>query len=115
MTQDPETARTSGITGSGRARGAPHPGHHGQEHAPEVRDHEPLIALTDGADGLSAYRAILGDLCSFLSNSGKVILEIGPTQGETVAQMMTATGLVDVQIFKDLDHRDRVVMGQRTD
>lgn len=83
--------------------------------SPEVRDHEPLIALTDGADGLSAYRAILGDLCSFLSNSGKVILEIGPTQGETVAQMMTATGLVDVQIFKDLDHRDRVVMGQRTD
>lgn len=83
--------------------------------SPEVRDHEPLIALTDGADGLSAYRAILGELCSFLSNSGKVILEIGPTQGETVAQMMTATGLVDVQIFKDLDNRDRVVMGQRTD
>jgi release factor glutamine methyltransferase len=82
--------------------------------SPEVREHEPRIALTDGADGLSAYREILTHLFGFLSLSGTVILEIGPTQGHAVARMMTETGLTGVQIVKDLDNRDRVVMGQRT-
>lgn len=76
---------------------------------PEVRDHEPRMALTDDADGLTAYRAIAAGVCDHLAPQGRVLLEIGPTQGQAVAGMLAAAGLQDISILKDLDGRDRVV------
>ena len=78
----------------------------------EVRDHEPQMALTDGADGLTAYRIICAGVRDFLASSGRVLVEIGPTQGAAVGDMMRAAGLVDVAILPDLDGRDRVVFGR---
>lgn len=78
----------------------------------EVRDHEPQMALTDGADGLSAYRQICAGLAPHLAANGRVMVEIGPTQGPAVAQMMRETGLRDVSVLPDLDGRDRVVFGR---
>ncbi|MCG7623398.1 peptide chain release factor N(5)-glutamine methyltransferase [Epibacterium sp. Ofav1-8] len=80
----------------------------------EVRDHEPQMALTDGADGLSAYRLICAGLGQHLAQGGRVMVEIGPTQGAAVAQMMRAQGLVDVVVLPDLDGRDRVVSGRKS-
>ncbi|MCG7626281.1 peptide chain release factor N(5)-glutamine methyltransferase [Epibacterium sp. MM17-32] len=80
----------------------------------EVRDHEPQMALTDGADGLSAYRLICAGLGRHLAQGGRVMVEIGPTQGAAVAQMMRAQGLVDVVVLPDLDGRDRVVSGRKS-
>lgn len=76
--------------------------------APEVRDHEPRIALTDNADGLSAYRIIAARAAEFLRPQGRILLEIGPTQGAAVLQMLCAGGLGAACIHKDLDGRDRV-------
>lgn len=78
----------------------------------EVRDHEPQMALTDGGDGLSAYRIICAGVRDFLANKGRVLVEIGPTQGAAVRDMMRAAGLVDVTVLPDLDGRDRVVFGR---
>lgn len=78
----------------------------------EVRGHEPEIALTDGADGLSAYRAISQQVAEYLAPGGRVLLEIGPTQGAQVAEMLRTAGLVDVRVLPDLDGRDRVVFGR---
>ncbi len=78
----------------------------------EVREHEPQMALTDGADGLSAYRLICAGLGRHLAQGGRVLVEIGPTQGAAVAEMMRAAGLVDVTVLPDLDGRDRVVLGR---
>jgi len=72
---------------------------------------EPRMALTDGADGLTAYRAIVAGAPARLAPGGRLMLEIGPTQGPAVRALMQAAGLERVRIAPDLDGRDRVVIG----
>jgi len=79
------------------------------ELAPDVRKYEPRLALTDEGDGLGAYRAIAAGLSDHLKPGGRVLLEIGPTQGAAVSGMLTAAGLENVDVLPDLDGRDRVV------
>lgn len=79
---------------------------------PEVRLHEPRMALTDEGDGLSAYRIITADAPAHLEPGGRLMVEIGPTQGQAVARMMQDAGLTRIHILPDLDGRDRVVSGQ---
>ncbi|MFZ5751534.1 MAG: peptide chain release factor N(5)-glutamine methyltransferase [Pseudomonadota bacterium] len=81
--------------------------------APEVRDWEPRAALTPGGDGLDAYRAIAAGARARLVPGGRILLEIGPTQGSAVRDLLRAAGLDGVAIRRDLDGRDRVVEAQR--
>ncbi len=81
--------------------------------APEVEHFDPKIALTDSLDGLSAYRRIAAQAPVHLAPGGRLIVEIGPTQGAAVSDLFRAAGLIDVVIHKDLDGRDRVVAGER--
>ena len=77
--------------------------------APEVRDHDPAEALTDGADGLSAYRAIAAGAFDHLTPGGRLIVEIGPTQAAEVTALFRAAGLETIAVHPDLDGRDRAV------
>ncbi|WP_282093253.1 peptide chain release factor N(5)-glutamine methyltransferase [Epibacterium ulvae] len=86
-----------------------------EELSDEVRRYEPEMALTDGADGLEAYRLIARDVLQYLAQGGRVMVEIGPTQGADVSQLFSEAGLVDVRVIPDLDGRDRVVYGKRAD
>jgi release factor glutamine methyltransferase len=81
---------------------------------PEVRLHEPRIALTDEADGLTAYRKIAAGAAARLRQGGRLMVEIGPTQAEAVSQMMQSAGLSDVRVIPDLDGRDRVVVARKS-
>lgn len=76
---------------------------------PEVRDHDPRIALTPGGDGLDAYRAIAKGAGARLTPGGRLMVEIGPTQAEAVSGLFAAAGLQDLRVLPDLDRRDRVV------
>ena len=78
----------------------------------EVRDHEPDTALTDGGDGLGAYRVICAGAGDYLKAGGRLAVEIGPTQGAAVSAMMARAGLVGIEVLHDLDGRDRVVLGR---
>ena len=78
--------------------------------SPEVL-REPRKALTDGGDGLGAYREICGGLAAHLRPGGRAIVEIGPTQGTAVRALFAAAGLEDVRVHPDMDGRDRVVEG----
>lgn len=78
--------------------------------APEVRDWEPRGALTPGGDGLGAYRAIAAGAGARLMAGGRLVLEIGPSQGRAVASLLVAEGFPDPDIRRDLDGRDRVVV-----
>ena len=78
--------------------------------SPEVRLFEPRLALTDGADGLTAYRAITAGALAHLTPGGRLMVEIGPTQGRAVVALMAAAGLQRIDILPDLDGRDRVVV-----
>ena len=80
---------------------------------PEVRDHEPRIALTDEADGLTAYRMITAGAPAHLTSGGRLIVEIGPTQAQAVSLMMQNAGLQQIRVIPDLDGRDRVVEGRK--
>ncbi len=75
----------------------------------EVRRHEPEMALTDGGDGLGAYRAIAADVAGHLAPGGRLLVEIGPSQAEAVCALLSKAGLSDIAVVQDLDGRDRVV------
>ena len=77
--------------------------------APEVRGQEPRIALTDEADGLTAYRRIAAGALDHLKPDGRLLVEIGPTQAADVRAIFEAAGLEVVAVHPDLDDRDRVV------
>ena len=83
--------------------------------SPEVVQWEPQMALTDNADGLTHYRQIVRQAVPLLLPNGRLIFEIGPTQGAAVSQMMIDEGLCRVQVNLDLDGRERVVSAQHAD
>lgn len=78
----------------------------------EVRKYEPEMALTDGGDGLEAYRQITASVRDYLTPAGRVLVEIGPTQGAQVSKLFEEAGLIQVQVLRDFDGRDRVVSGK---
>lgn len=79
----------------------------------EVRDHEPLVALSPGADGLSVIRRLLNDGPDFLKPKGHLIMEIGFDQGETVQNLIDAKFWRLVEIRPDLQSIPRIVVVQR--
>ena len=81
---------------------------------PEVRDHEPRMALTDEADGLTCYRTIIAAAPDYLTEGGHLLVEIGPTQGPAVSAMFAAQGFAEIRVIADLDGRNRVVFGQKS-
>jgi len=80
---------------------------------PELRDHEPRMALTDERDGLSAYRTIARDAPGYLTASGVVLAEIGWQQGSDVRRIFEAQGWADIAILPDLGGKDRVLRASR--
>lgn len=78
----------------------------------EVKDHEPMIALDGGADGLDFYKEIIKDSSICLKKEGILMLEIGHDQKEALLKMMEETGAFNKTLcLKDLAGRDRIVVG----
>lgn len=78
---------------------------------PEVRDHEPRMALDGTEDGLHFYRRIIKEAGKHLVNSGMLFFEIGYDQGQAVSELMCAGGYREVQVVQDYAGLDRVVLG----
>lgn len=78
---------------------------------PEVRNHEPRMALDGGADGLDAYRALAPQILRVLRPGGLFAVEIGVGQASEVSALFTAAGASSVSVRKDLGDRERVVWG----
>lgn len=74
-----------------------------------VRDHEPSLALTDGADGLSFYRSIAADGPPLLAPDAMVFVEVGDGAAEAVREIMTAAGCLEHRQTR----KDRVVGQER--
>jgi release factor glutamine methyltransferase len=84
-----------------------------QELEPEVRDHEPRLALDGGADGLDAYRILAPEILRVLKPGGMFAVEIGYDQKAPVEALFKAAGASGVHTVLDLANRDRVVMGTK--
>lgn len=76
---------------------------------PEVRGHEPNLALDGKEDGLYFYRRISEEAGKYLKDGGHLILEIGYDQAADVMEMLRKAGFSDVQCRKDLAGCDRVI------
>jgi release factor glutamine methyltransferase len=81
---------------------------------PEVRDHEPAIALFSGDDGLSAIRRLIAEAVLRLNPDGVLMFEFGMGQHEQVEQLIAATaGLRIIEIRNDLQAIPRVAIAIR--
>jgi len=80
---------------------------------PEVRDHEPRLALEGGPDGLVHYRRLAPEILRVLKPGGRFAVEIGYDQKAAVEALFREAGAAGVQTLKDLGDRDRVVAGAK--
>ena len=76
---------------------------------PEVRDHEPRMALDGDEDGLKFYRILAAEAGGFLNPGGVIYLEIGWDQGTKVEELLRQAGFQEIRTVKDLAGKDRVV------
>ena len=81
---------------------------------PEVRDHEPRLALDGGLDGLDAYRELAPEILRVLKPGGRFAVEIGFGQSAEVETLFKDAGARAVTTAKDLANRDRVVAGLKS-
>lgn len=79
---------------------------------PDVKEREPMLALEGGADGLDFYRKITSQSKEYLTQGGMLAYEIGYNQGESVVALLEESGFTQIEIIKDLAHKDRVVLGR---
>src|ERR1043165_265866 len=76
----------------------------------EVRDHEPLVALSPGPDGLTIIRRLVSQAPEFLKTNGHLIMEIGFDQGEAVQQLIEANVWELLEVRPDLQCIPRIVV-----
>jgi len=79
----------------------------------EVRDHEPVVALSPGSDGLSVIRRLLADAPDFIHGNGHLIMEIGFDQGEAVRELVNPSLWTLKDILPDLQDIPRIVVLQK--
>lgn len=77
--------------------------------AREVRDHDPILALDGGEDGLCAIQKILFEIKRLLKPSGRAFVEIGHDQCEQVVRLIAEAGLCQIAQHADLSGMPRVV------
>ncbi len=78
----------------------------------EVIEHEPRRALTDEEDGLTFYKAISKEAKAYLKDGGTLAYEIGYNQAQDVVTILEKEGYSQIQLFKDLAQKDRIVIAK---
>lgn len=78
----------------------------------EVRDHEPRVALSPGADGLSVIRRLIREAPAFLKDNGYLIMEIGFDQSEAAKDLVQESVWHLREIKPDLQGIPRIVVLQ---
>jgi len=80
---------------------------------PEVRDHEPRLALDAGETGLVFYERIIKNLDKYLKPGGYVFFEIGYNQGKEVSHLLYEAGFENINVKKDYSGYDRIVCAKK--
>lgn len=76
---------------------------------PEVKEHEPVLALDGTEDGLYFYSRITQQAWDYLEKGGVLMYEIGYDQAMEVSDMLAVKGYTDIRVIKDFAGLDRVV------
>jgi release factor glutamine methyltransferase len=80
---------------------------------PEVRDHEPRLALSGGDDGLAVIMQVIAGSRSLLRSGGSLLMEIGFDQSEQVRGLLTTDDWAGVAFLHDLQGIPRIVKAIR--
>lgn len=80
---------------------------------PDVRDHEPRLALDGGEDGLSLVRKIIAAAPEHLDAGGILAIEVGAGEAPATVALFEERGLRDVRVHRDIARIERVVSGAR--
>lgn len=80
---------------------------------PEVRDHDPRLALDGGSDGLDFYRRLAVEGADWQTSEGWMLLELGDGQAESASRLFADAGWRIESVEKDLSDRDRVLIVRR--
>ena len=81
---------------------------------PEVRTHDPILALDSGPDGLDFYRQIIPASAPLLLTNGFLVLEIGHNQAQQVSHILAQqSDLGHIGVQTDLSGSPRVVFAQK--
>lgn len=79
---------------------------------PQVRDYEPIGALSGGKDGCDEYRRLVPQIVECLATGGWTVLEIGPSIAEGVGKLLAESGFTDIAVHPDLAGRKRFAVGR---
>ena len=80
---------------------------------PVVKNHEPIIALDGGEDGMNASRKIILGALNGLAKGGWLILEHHYDQSEKITSFMKNIGMEEVSFEKDLSGIKRYAICRR--
>lgn len=80
---------------------------------PEVRLHDPALALYGGPDGLDVVRAISRRAWALLHPGGTLVLEHAEVQGDAIRELLAADGWRATATHRDLTQRDRATTAIR--
>lgn len=78
----------------------------------EVREHDPVIALDGGADGLYFYRRLFYEAKNYMEDEGYLLLEIGQDQGKDIINLAEES-YYNIKVMKDYSNKDRIVRMQK--
>ncbi len=78
----------------------------------EVREYEPVYAVTDDSDGLTFYKIIAGKSQNLLKPGGKVAVEMAMGQSKDIASIFEKNDLGNISVIKDLAGIERIVTGE---
>lgn len=81
--------------------------------APEVRDHDPHLALDGGVDGLDLYRRLSGELASRLRPGGVLVMEFGDGQAPALGALLAGAGWAVEEWHRDHGGRDRFLVARQ--
>ena len=76
----------------------------------EVKDYDPILALDGGNDGLNAYRSIIPKLKNLVKSDGKIFVEIGRGQENSVSEIALQHGILSIDYKRDLSNIIRVIV-----
>ncbi len=79
---------------------------------PEVRDHDPRLALDGGDDGLVIYRRLAHEAVKHLNLEGRLMIEFGDGQAEALQTLFTEAGWNVHAILRDLSRRERILIAE---
>ncbi|MCF3649076.1 peptide chain release factor N(5)-glutamine methyltransferase [Synoicihabitans lomoniglobus] len=80
--------------------------------APEVKDHEPAVALSTASDGMDAFEVIISHAATYLLPDGLLAMEAGIAQHAMLVAKLEQAGFDRVESRQDLTGRDRFVFAR---